>query len=157
MSREVESREFMSELALPAFAIYQDAIPTAQMRAALDAPECGALVVFEGWVRNHFNARAVQALEYSAYESLAVQEGRQLVRALSDRMQVRALAAHRLGHLQVGELAVWVGVAAGHRAEAFAACREIIDAIKARVPIWKREHYREGEVAWRHEAVASQT
>ena len=120
---------------------------TGKLGPGLDA---GALVCFEGRVRNHHQGRAVRGLDYEAHESLALDEGEAVVAEAKQRFGVSAACVHRLGTLELGEIAVWVGVAGGHRQEAFSACRWIIDEIKSRVPIWKREHYVEGEAIWQH-------
>lgn len=109
----------------------------------------GAFVSFEGWVRNHNEAQPVASLEYEAYSELAEREGARILAEVSARVSILgALCVHRVGHLRLGELAVWVGVTAAHRGEAFEACRLIIDEVKARVPIWKKEHYLGGTTAW---------
>jgi molybdopterin synthase catalytic subunit len=119
------------------------------MRAALADPACGGYASFEGWVRNHSEGRRVLRLEYEAYEPLAIKEGERIVAEALERFGVRRIACvHRTGDLAVGELAVWVGVAAAHRDEAFAACRYVIDEVKHRVPIWKKEHYSDGDSGW---------
>ncbi len=109
----------------------------------------GACVTFEGRVRNENEGRRVEALEYEAYGPLAEKEGGKIVAEASARFRiVGALCVHRTGRLGLGELAVWVAVVAGHRDEAFAACRFIIDETKARVPLWKKEHYADGATEW---------
>lgn len=118
-------------------------------RAMLQDPACGGCVSFEGWVRNHNQGREVTRLEYEAFEPLAIKEGERIVAATLARFGVQhAACIHRLGALAVGELAVWVGASAHHRDEAFLACRQIIDEVKHRVPIWKKEHYRSGDSGW---------
>ena len=90
-------------------------------------------------------------LTYESYQSLAETEGnRVLAEAIARFAIIDAACVHRVGRLELGELAVWVGVSAAHRDAAFAACRWIIDEIKSRVPIWKHEHYADGERAWLH-------
>ncbi|MFO1406902.1 MAG: ThiF family adenylyltransferase [Steroidobacteraceae bacterium] len=119
------------------------------LRAALADPACGGHAGFEGWVRDHSDGQAVERLEYEAYAELAVKEGERIVEEAIRRFGVaRAACVHRLGRLAVGELAVWVGVSAAHRDEAFRACRWIIDEVKHRVPIWKKEHYANGDSGW---------
>ena len=109
----------------------------------------GSVVVFWGRVRAFNDGRAVTGLEYSAYPELGVKEGNRIVEAAVARFGLDAArAAHRLGALTVGDAAVVVEVASGHRGEGFEACRWIIDEIKSRVPIWKREHYAEGDWEW---------
>lgn len=110
---------------------------------------CGGVVTFEGRVRDHHEGRAVTALEYEAYEALAQAEGDLILAEASARFApVRVAAAHRHGRLDLGEAAVVVVAASAHRQEAFAACRWVIDAIKERLPVWKREHYADGTCAW---------
>jgi molybdopterin synthase catalytic subunit len=117
-------------------------------RELLDAG-AGAYVSFEGWVRNSNEGREVTHLEYEAFEALGVSEGARVVAEALRRFPIRqALCIHRLGDLPLCDMAVWVGVSAEHRGEAFDACRYIIDEIKHRVPIWKKEHYRDGDSGW---------
>jgi len=123
----------------------------ATLRADLLDDRVGGYASFEGWVRNHNAGRAVRGLHYEAYADLALKAGeRVLAEALTrfDILDVRCV--HRVGELAIGELAVWVGVSAGHRDAAFAACRFVIDEVKARVPIWKQERYVEGDSGWLH-------
>lgn len=118
---------------------------------ALGAAAAGACVVFEGWVRDRNDGRSVHRLDYQAYAVLAESEGEAILAEAVRRFGLAAAAAvHRTGTLAVGDLAVWVGVSAGHRGEAFESCRWIIDAIKQRVPIWKNEHYTDGDSGWLH-------
>ena len=126
-------------------------------RALLSDTSCGAYASFEGWVRNHNEGREVRALDYEAYESLGVKEGQRIIDEALARFEIeRAACVHRVGALQLGDLAVWVGASAHHRDAAFAACRYIIDEVKARVPIWKKERYVEGDSGWINcEAVAT--
>jgi adenylyltransferase/sulfurtransferase len=124
-------------------------LDSAALRGLLASPAAGGYASFEGWVRNHNEGREVHRLEYEAFEGLAVKEGERIVTEALQRFGVeRAACVHRVGALEIGELAVWVGVAARHRHEAFLACRYIIDAVKHRVPIWKKEHYRDGDSGW---------
>jgi molybdopterin synthase catalytic subunit len=110
---------------------------------------CGAVVSFWGRVRNRNENREVAALEYTSYEELALKEGRRIMAEAVDLFALEAArAVHRIGSLALGDAAVVVEVATGHRAEGFEACRWIIDEIKSRVPIWKREHYVEGGKEW---------
>ena len=118
---------------------------------ALDHPASGASVSFEGRVRDHNDGRCVRRLDYQAYPALAEAEGAAVIAEALARFDIRAaIAVHRVGELAIGDLAVWIGVGAGHRDAAFAACRWIIDEIKRRVPIWKNEHYVDGESGWLH-------
>lgn len=116
---------------------------------SLHDPSTGAVVTFEGRVRDNSAGRVVVALEYEAYEALAVREGERILAEARTRFAVERLAlVHRSGSLLVGDCAVWVGVSAPHRADAFAACQYVVDELKARLPIWKHEHYAEGAPAW---------
>ena len=124
-------------------------IDTARGREALADPACGGYATFEGWVRDHNEGRAVRRLEYEAYAALAEREGERIVAEAIAKYGVQhAACIHRIGDLGLGEMAVWVGVSSRHRAEAFAACRYIIDEVKHRVPIWKKEHYVDGDSGW---------
>ncbi len=131
------------------FRISAAPIDVAACRAALEHPAAGAFVAFEGWVRDHNSGRAVASLEYEAYTVLAEKEGGRIVDEALARFDVQGVGAvHRVGHLALGEMAVWVGAASAHRDAAFAACRFVIDEVKRRVPIWKREHYAGGASEW---------
>jgi molybdopterin synthase catalytic subunit len=131
------------------FRIEAAALQPADERLALLGPGSGGYVCFEGWVRNRNDGRDVLRLEYQAYEALALKEGNRIVAAAAERFPIDAAACvHRVGKLEIGDLAVWVGVSAGHRDEAFRACRYIIDEIKHRVPIWKKEYYVDGDSGW---------
>jgi len=112
-------------------------------------PRAGALVTFEGLVRDHNEGRLVVELEYSAYLQLAQSEGERILREAMEQFGlVRADCVHRLGLLAVGDCAVKVWAVAEHRREAFAGCAYIIDQIKHRVPIWKNERYADGDRRW---------
>ena len=120
-----------------------------QLRETVLDRASGAYVGFEGWVRNHNEGRRVQGLEYEAYEELGLKEGEKIVEDAKTRFGVtEARCVHRTGKLEIGDLAVWVGVSSPHRSEAFAACRYIIDQVKHRVPIWKKEQYVDGNSGW---------
>jgi sulfur-carrier protein adenylyltransferase/sulfurtransferase len=119
------------------------------LRRTLGDPTCGGYAAFEGWVRDHNEGRRVQRLEYEAFEPLAIKEGERIIAEAIVRFGVQhAACVHRIGALAIGEKAVWVGVTAHHRDEAFRACRYIIDEVKHRVPIWKKEHYENGDSGW---------
>jgi molybdopterin/thiamine biosynthesis adenylyltransferase/molybdopterin synthase catalytic subunit/rhodanese-related sulfurtransferase len=131
------------------FSFSSTPIDTARGRQALVDPACGGYATFEGWVRDHNEGRAVRRLEYEAYAALAEREGERIVAEAIAKFDVQhAACVHRIGDLNLGEMAVWVGVSSRHRAEAFAACRYIIDEVKHRVPIWKKEHYVDGDSGW---------
>ena len=120
-----------------------------RLRRELAHPRAGALATFEGWVRDHTDGQPVLSLEYEAFVPLAEKEGARILAEAREKFPLLgAICFHRTGHLRIGELAVWVGVTAEHRAATFDACRHIIDEVKARVPIWKKEHYASGASAW---------
>jgi molybdopterin synthase catalytic subunit len=121
------------------------------LQASLGHAAAGACVTFEGRVRDHNEGRAVVRLEYQAHAPLALREGERLLDEAMERFGLlQARCVHRVGSLAVGDVAVWVGVSAGHRGGAFDACRWIIDELKRRVPIWKNEHYAGGASGWLH-------
>ena len=109
----------------------------------------GAFVTFEGRVRDRNDGRNVRALDYEAYAPLAEKEGERILSEAVGKFRITGAACvHRTGSLALGDVAVWIAVAAGHRDAAFEACRYIIDETKARVPIWKKEHYADGVSEW---------
>ncbi|MFP6900974.1 MAG: molybdenum cofactor biosynthesis protein MoaE [Opitutales bacterium] len=131
------------------FALTDQTIQPDSLRATFSSADCGGFVSFEGWVRNWNKGPRVRSLTYEAYEELALREGQQVLEEAYRQFSVRKLiAVHRVGHLKLTEIAVWVGSAGKHRDEAFAACRYAIDEIKTRVPIWKKEYYEDGESEW---------
>ncbi|HVW71218.1 MAG TPA: ThiF family adenylyltransferase [Steroidobacteraceae bacterium] len=131
------------------FRFSRTAIDVAALRAELADPACGGYAAFEGLVRNHNEGLSVRHLEYEAFEPLAVKEGERIVDEAVRRFGIEhAACVHRIGDLAIGDMAVWVGVSARHRDEAFRACRYIIDEVKHRVPIWKKEHYENGDSGW---------
>ena len=118
---------------------------------AVSGDEIGGIDVFLGAVRNHSDGRPVTLLEYHAYASMAEKEMQRIAEEIAlDQPGVKLSALHRVGALSVGDLAVVCAAGAAHRGEAFRACRALIDAIKSRVPIWKREHGPDGPywVGW---------
>jgi molybdopterin synthase catalytic subunit len=124
-------------------------IDTAALQASLADPAAGGYCAFEGWVRNENEGHTVERLEYEAYEPLAIAEGQKVLDEARERFGILgARCVHRVGMLELGECAVWIGVASKHRDEAFKACRYIIDEIKVRLPIWKKEHYTDGNSGW---------
>ena len=131
------------------FKIYSEPLDAEKLKAEAENPTCGALVTFEGWVRNHNEGHDVTSLEYEAYNALAEVEGERILEEARDKFGLKqAVCVHRVGHLAIGDIAVWVGVSTPHRDAAFKACRFIIDEIKVRVPIWKKEHYVSGDSGW---------
>ena len=131
------------------FSFSREPLHPAALGRDLPDPACGGFVTFEGWVRDHNDGRGVLRLEYEAYEGLAVKEGERILRQAAEKFPVVSVrCVHRLGNLALGDLAVWVGVTAHHRGAAFDACRFIIDEVKQRVPIWKKEFYSAGDSGW---------
>ena len=114
---------------------------------SLKRGEDGAALAFEGIVRNQTRGRKTLYLDYEAYEPMALQEMEALASEALSKFQVRDVAiVHRLGRLQIGETSVLIAVASAHRAAAFDACRWLIDTLKRRVPIWKKEYFEDGAV-----------
>ena len=128
-------------------AIVRRRIDLAALDRAVRDPRAGAVVVFVGTTRNENAGRRVRRLEYEAFASMARKEMGALAREARRRWPLRKVAmAHRIGVVPVGQASVAIAVSAGHRGEAFQACRWLIDRLKEIVPIWKKEHYRGGEV-----------
>jgi molybdopterin/thiamine biosynthesis adenylyltransferase/molybdopterin synthase catalytic subunit/rhodanese-related sulfurtransferase len=131
------------------FELTDQLIDSAALRARLARPEAGALVVFEGWVRNHHAGRPVSRLEYEAFDELARLEGEAITaEAEQEHPGCVVLCVHRTGSLGIGELAVWIGVASPHRHATFLACRQVIEEIKRRLPVWKKEHHSGNLAEW---------
>jgi MoaE-MoaD fusion protein len=108
----------------------------------------GAIVTFDGCVRNQSHGRRTLYLEYEAYESMALAKIGQIAGEVHTKFQIDRIAiAHRLGRLQIGETSVFIAISAPHRAAAFEACRFAIDTLKRTVPIWKKEYF-EGGAVW---------
>lgn len=113
----------------------------------LERPEDGAIVIFDGIVRNNSRGRATLYLDYEAYESMALKQLQEMAAEATARFSIRNLAiVHRLGRIEVGESSVLIAVFSAHRAAAFDACRWLIDTLKKTVPIWKKEHFTDGAV-----------
>ncbi len=125
--------------------ITNETIDAAQLLAAVEDDGSGGTVLFLGCVRDHSNRQKVVALEYEAYEPMALRQMEHLKEEICKRWPVRRLAlAHRLGYMKVGEISVAIAVSCAHRAEAFEACRFAIDTLKHTVPIWKKEYRPDG-------------
>ena len=143
------------------FNITDESIDVHTLSAELIHPAGGAFVEFEGRVRNNNEGESVSALDYQAYKPLAEAEGNKIIEEAVERFGLLACrCVHRTGHLEIGGIAVWVGVISGHRAEAFEGCRYVIDEVKNRVPIWKKEQLESGESHWvacHDEGAAGQT
>ncbi len=131
------------------FRFSETALDVQALRSELADPSCGGFAAFEGWVRNHHEGQQVSRLEYEAFVPLAMREGERVIDEAHERFGLNnMICVHRLGKLELGEVAVWVGAAGAHRDEAFRACRYIIDEVKHRLPIWKKEHYLSGDSGW---------
>lgn len=131
------------------FAISRQAIDRQALREELLNPHCGACVLFEGWIRDHNEGRAVVRLEYEVYRPLAEKEGRIILAEAQEKFGIDdAACVHREGLLELRDTAVVVAAVSAHRDEAFRACRYIIDEVKQRLPIWKKEHYADGHAHW---------
>lgn len=118
--------------------------------ALADNPGNGAVVVMSGMVRNQTDGKLVVALEYQAYEPMALQVFRQIAADIRNNWSNvnQVVIHHRVGRLQIGEISVLVAVGCPHRSEAFAACRYAIDTLKHNAPIWKKEHWADGSSSW---------
>ncbi len=131
------------------FDLTGEVIEPEALRRGLLQVEAGAFCGFEGWVRRKNEGREVVALRYEVYPALAQRQGERIVTEGFERFSVLAAhAVHRYGELTLGDVAVWVGVVAAHRRDAFAACQHIIDRIKEDVPIWKKERYADAPDRW---------
>jgi molybdopterin synthase catalytic subunit len=129
------------------FQLVREPIDIPKIAASLQKPEDGAVVVFEGIVRNHSNNKAVRFLEYDAYESMALLKLEEIGALAKKEFEIRDIAiVHRLGHMDIGECSTVIVVASAHRGPAFDACRFAIDKIKQIVPIWKKEFFEDGAV-----------
>lgn len=131
------------------FSLSADPVDPAALAAGLENPAAGAVVVFEGRVRNHNAGQTVGHLEYQAYPALAETTGHQILAEEAERHNLLAASAvHRTGALAIGDVAVWAGVASAHRGAAFDACRAIMERLKYELPVWKKETYADGRVEW---------
>lgn len=122
----------------------------AQVYGLADDSANGAIVVMSGMVRNNTEGRAVVALEYQAYEPMALVVFKQIAAQMRQQWDdiTRIVIHHRTGRLAVGEISVLVAVGSPHRGEAFAACQYGIDTLKHNAPIWKKEHWQDGSTSW---------
>jgi len=144
-------------LAEDIFQLVREPIDSRALIESVKAPEDGAVVVFDGFVRNNFKGRRTKFLEYEAYEPMAQAKIREIGAHIRANFPVHRIAiVHRLGRLEIGETSVLIAVASAHRAAAFDACRYAIDAIKRAVPIWKKEHFTDGAVWAEGEKAAQQ-
>lgn len=131
------------------FTLADQAIPVSSLADDLHDPAAGAEVTFDGRVRNHNDGHVVHQLEYQAYPALALKVGRNILGEEATRHGLhRAIASHRTGLLEIGDSAVWLGVASAHRDAAFDAARAIMERLKYELPVWKCEHYADGSTKW---------
>ncbi len=116
--------------------------------AAVDDPGAGGIVIFSGVVRNETGGRSVKYLEYEAHAPMAEAQMREIGQTLRTRWPgvKRVAMLHRVGRLEIGESSVLIAVSAAHRQEAFEACKFAIDTLKRTVPVWKKEHFEDGEI-----------
>lgn len=129
------------------FQLVRDPIRPQELVEGIKVPEDGAVVVFDGFVRNNFRGKRTLYLEYEAYETMALMKMREIGAQIREKFQVHRIAiVHRLGRLEIGETSVWIAVSSAHRAAAFDACRYAIDTLKRTVPIWKKEYFAGGAV-----------
>lgn len=129
-------------------AVRESPLSVDEVLAAVSDPTSGGLAFFVGTIRDHDDGREVTGLDYSAHPSVE-EELRAVADEIAATHPVRAVAAvHRIGALGIGDVAVIVAAAAPHRAEAFAACRALIDELKTRVPIWKNQAFADGATEW---------
>lgn len=128
------------------FHIVEESLDIKAVVEHVENPAAGAVVTFVGTVRDHARGKRVLSLEYEAYPEMAERMLRQISEEIRARWEVCKIAVvHRVGRLQVGEVSVVIAISSAHREEAFEACRYAIDRIKAIVPIWKKEIYKDGE------------
>ena len=129
------------------YQLVREPIDIAALARHVRAPEDGATVTFDGFVRNQSHNRPTLYLDYEAYESMALAKMREIGVQLHEKYAIHRVAmVHRLGRLETGETSVFIAVSAPHRAAAFDACRFAIDTLKRTVPIWKKEHFEDGAV-----------
>ena len=129
--------------------LVRDPIDMLTLIGNVRAPEDGAIVTFDGFVRNQSHNRTTLYLDYEAYESMALAKMHEIAAQLHEKFTIHRVAiAHRLGRLEIGETSVFIAVSAPHRAAAFDACRWAMDTLKREAPIWKKEFFAAGGSAW---------
>jgi molybdopterin synthase catalytic subunit len=132
-------------------ALLEEPLDPATVAAAVSGPDCGAVVVFVGTVRDRHQGRPVARLTYTAYRAMAESRLATIAEELQSEHAARVAVAHRLGSMLPGEASVVIAAAAPHREAAFRATRECLERLKREVPIWKREHYGDGTARWRED------
>lgn len=131
------------------FAVSEKKLEEMDLKADLKNHSAGGFVCFEGWVRDYNEGKNVLMLEYEAYETMAKKEAEKIISEAKEKFSIlNAKCVHRTGKLEIGEMAVWVGAISVHRGNAFKACEYIIDQVKIRLPIWKKEYYTDGDSGW---------
>ncbi|HTF25486.1 MAG TPA: molybdenum cofactor biosynthesis protein MoaE [Candidatus Limnocylindria bacterium] len=129
------------------YQLVREPIDMAALARHVRAPDDGATVTFDGFVRNQSHNRPTLHLDYEAYESMALAKMREIGVQLHEKYSIHRVAmVHRLGRLGIGDTSVFIAVSAPHRAAAFDACRFAIDTLKRTVPIWKKEYFEDGAV-----------
>jgi molybdopterin synthase catalytic subunit len=132
------------------FAITFAPLSLEEVYGLADDPANGAIVVMSGMVRNQTDGKSVVALEYQAYEPMAIEVFKQIAVQIRQTWTdvTRVVIHHRTGRLAIGEISVLVGIGCPHRTEAFEACKYAIDTLKHNAPIWKKEHWADGSTSW---------
>lgn len=128
--------------------VREEALGVDEVLERVRHPRCGGIALFVGVVRDHDHGESVSALDYSAHPSVVDTLGEVLAEVATRHTVARLGAVHRVGHLEIGDLAVVAAVSAPHRGEAFEACRDLIDTLKSRVPIWKHQQFSDGSDEW---------
>jgi len=137
----------LTQVAEDIYELVRAPIRAAQIAAHVKAPHDGAVVIFDGIVRNESHGRSTLYLEYEAYETMALAKMREIGAEIRARFPIHRMAmVHRLGRLEIGESSVFIAISAPHRRAAFDACRFAIDTLKRTVPIWKKEYFADGAV-----------
>ena len=127
--------------------LVREAIDTASLTRTVRGEQDGAIVAFDGFVRNQSHGRMTRYLEYEAYEPMALGKMKEIAAQIHQQYRIhRVVMVHRLGRLEIGETSVFIAVSAPHRGAAFDACRFAIDTLKKTVPIWKKEYFADGAV-----------
>lgn len=129
------------------YQLVREPIDMTALARRVRAAEDGAIVIFDGFVRNQSHNRSTLCLDYEAYESMAIAKMREIGAQLHEKFAIHRVAmVHRLGRLEIGETSVFIAVSAPHRGAAFDACRFAIDTLKRTVPIWKKEYFADGAI-----------
>ncbi len=127
--------------------IVESKIDREEIVQSVATPESGAIATFDGTVRNHAREKPVTHLHYEAFSEMALKELEKIRAEAMQRWPLNGMAiVHRVGRMEIGESSVFIAVSSAHRKDAFEACRFAIDTLKTTVPIWKKEHYQDGEV-----------